>query len=235
MEFLHPDGVAKLLVLYVHLLATCTAIGSLLATDLQLLARTRGMGLRLSPPNRFVMVLIGASLLVLCATGALLIASGLQQRADTLANPKLQAKLVLVALLLLNAAVLHGHTFGWLSRGKRLETWAPRVMLGVALPIAASHALWLFTAFLGIARPWNFTMPAATVLGIAAVVVAVSWIGVMAVVHVAASHQRARRVLGLPSGPGELDDSPSLRQTSALLHRLRGQRWSAPERRSALV
>jgi len=232
MEWLHPDGIAKLLVLYLHLLATCTAVGALLATDIQRLGRLRGTGLRLAPPPPFLTRLIGASLLVLCATGAVLIGAGLQQRPDFLANPKLQAKLALVALLIANAAVLHRHTFPWLALGKRLKTAAPRVVFGVALPIGASHALWLFTAFLGIARPWNFTLPAVTVLGIAAVVIAASWLGVMAIVHVAARHQRARRSA---AAPGALDDGAAARQARDLMRRLRLRSRSAPERRSVVA
>jgi hypothetical protein len=194
MEALHPEGLARLLVLYLHLLATCSAVGALLATDLQLLGRLRGTTtLRLAPPNAFVARLVGASLIVLCVTGALLIAAGLQQRADYLANPKLQAKLALVAVLVLNGAVLHRHTFPWLARGKRLRPWAAGVALGVALPLATSHALWLYAAFLGVARPWNFSIPAGRVLALGALLVALGWIAAMALLHVAA-RQRARQV-----------------------------------------
>ena len=42
-------------------------------------------------------------------------------------------------------------------------------MLCIAIPVALSNSLWMYCAFLGIARPWNFSVPVAEVLGVAAV------------------------------------------------------------------
>lgn len=168
-----------MLVLFAHLLATCTAIGSILASDLHLLSRLRERGPRFAPPNGFVVKLVSFSLLALYASGAALVAWGLQERADYLSNPKLQAKLMLVALLTLNAAVLHRFTFPHLG-SRRLKPGSLRTILLVALPIACSNALWLMCAFLGIARPWNFSVPALDVLSLAAGVVFTAWCAVAA-------------------------------------------------------
>jgi hypothetical protein len=185
--------VIKLLVLFAHLLATCAALGAILATDLRLLGRVWRADFRLGPPNRFVTRLVGASLVLLVASGAALVVLALQEQPDALANPKLQLKIALVALLALNAAVLHRWAFPWLASGRRIRPWSARVGLGVALPVAVSNALWLFAAFLGIARPWNHVVPAVDLVVMAAALVVVAWVGVMGLLQLAARRQRQRR------------------------------------------
>lgn len=185
----------NLLVLYAHLLATCTALGVIVATDLRVLARVRDIGFRLAPPNPFITRLIGASLLLLCVTGAGLIAIGIGEQPNMLANPKLQAKMALVALLVINAGVLHWETFPWLALGKRMHLGSWRTCVGVAAPIALSSSLWFYVAFLGVARPWNDVVPAPTVLAIAATLSFLAWLGVMATIHAAVRQQRRRQSL----------------------------------------
>ena len=212
------------LVVYAHLIATCVALGSILASDLRLITRLRDPEFRLAPPAPFVAWLITGSLVILVLTGSGLIALGMQQRPDYLANPKLQAKLVLVAVLLVNAAVLHRATFPWLARGKRLKVFSTRVVFGVALPVAVSIALWLYAAFLGVARPWNFAVPASHVLAIGAALVASAWFAAMFVVHVAARHQQERRAMleaARAAAPGMADTVPAFGATDA--HRLAAQ------------
>jgi len=167
LSLLHP-AVLHLLVLFLHLLATCVALGAILASDLRLLGKLFGPGGgRIAPPNAYVTRLVGLSLLVLCVSGAALLWLGFEQRADYLDNPKLQAKIALVATLAVNALVLHAWTFPRLARGKRLKLWTAADTAGVAVPVALSNCLWLFCAFLGIARPWNYTIAFGEVLAIA--------------------------------------------------------------------
>jgi hypothetical protein len=168
--------VLKLLVLYVHLLATCCALGSLLATDLRLLGRLLHQPSRIGPPNGYVTRLVGVSLAVLVASGLALIAFGLQERADLLHNPKLQAKLLLVGLLCANGWVLHRHTFRKLAKKRPPKGLVARLKL--AVPVALSNSLWLYIAFLGIARPWNFSLPLTQVLAIGAAVFGLALAGV---------------------------------------------------------
>ena len=174
-----------LLVLFVHLLATCIALGAILATDLRLLGKLTHYRVRIAPPNAFVTRLVGLALLVLCLSGAALLWLGLDHRADYLDNPKLQAKLLLVATLAVNALVLHGYTFPRLARGRRVKPWTAGDMAGVAVPVALSNCLWLFCAFLGIARAWNDTIPFADVLAIAAVLFVLTLAGVMLLLTIA--------------------------------------------------
>ena len=198
----------KLLVLYLHLIATCAAIGSILATDLRLVLRLRTPGFRLAPPNRFVTQLVGGSLALLWLSGACLVAFGLGERPDFLHNPKLQGKLLLVVALTLNAAALHLYVFPKLQRGRRIDLARPCDSLGLAMPIAASNVLWLYCAFLGIARPWNFSVPLTQVLGVAVLLTAIAWVAVMLTLSVSSAASKAaspRRRRAQPVVRGEVE------------------------------
>ncbi len=187
------DTLPRLLLVYVHLLATCVALGALLSTDARMLARITRVDFRLAPPNALVMRLVAIALFVTCVTGAMLVINVPPGQRPALTDPKVQAKLVLVALLVINAFVLHVVTFPRLARGRRIAPWRARWSVGVALPLAMSHALWLFVAFLGVARPWNHAVSTFFVLAVAAGLVIGGWAATMAVLVVAARHQRARR------------------------------------------
>src|SRR4029079_10164956 len=92
-----------------------------------------------------------------------------REHPDYLANPKLQAKLALVVLLTTNAFVLHRLTFPRLARGRRVARWHASDWIAVGIPVGVSNFLWMFVAFLGVARAWNDTMPFGDVMAVAAV------------------------------------------------------------------
>ena len=156
----------KLLVLYAHLLATCTALGVIIATDLRLLGRIASPNVQIDPPEKYVERLVLGALVVLYATGGVLIWLGLQEHPDYLENPKLIGKLMFVGLLTANAFVLHWLTFPLLSPPRPLWSWSVTDRLRVALPVALSNSLWMYCAFLGIARPWNNTVALLDVVGV---------------------------------------------------------------------
>ena len=149
----------QLLVLFVHLVGVCLALGMILLSDARLLARVAGYRVVILPPSRFDTRVITAALLVLTVSGAVLIAYGMAARPDYLANPKLQVKLALVLALAVNAVVLHRVVFPILERARPVSRWTSRSRWRVALSVGLSNSLWLYCAFLGIARPWNFTLP----------------------------------------------------------------------------
>lgn len=182
----------SLLVLFAHLLGTCVALGAIVATDLRLLGRLAQARVRIAPPNPFVMRLISVALAVLYVSGACLVWIGWSTDPACLTNPKLQGKLILVLLLSLNALVLHHITFPGLARGRRVARWKPRDFLRVAVPVALSNALWMYCAFLGIARPWNHTVGLEFVLGTAAAVFGMALAGVSLMLAVAAQDRTGR-------------------------------------------
>lgn len=177
----------KLLLLFVHLLGTCLAIGAIVATDIRLLRRLADDRVRIAPPNPYVMRLITLALVVLFATGAALVALGLHDDPTYFTgNPKLQAKLLLVAILTINALVLHRLTFPGLARARRVARWKFGDFLRVALPVSVSNCLWLFCAFLGIARPWSRTVSFGFVVGTAAWLLAATLASVTCILVIAA-------------------------------------------------
>lgn len=188
----------KLIVLFAHLLGTSLALGAIVATDIRLLGRLAQARVRIAPPNPFVMRLISVALLVLYVTGACLLWLGWSTDPSYLSNPKLQGKVLLVLLLSLNAVVLHRITFPGLARARRVARWKWRDFMRVAVPVALSNALWMYCAFLGIARPWNHTVTLGFVLGTGAVVFGLALTAVCVLLAVAAQDRTGR-------APGRID------------------------------
>lgn len=184
--------VFKLLVLFAHLLGTSLALGAIVATDIRLLGKLADARVRIAPPNLFVMRLISVALLLLYLTGSCLVWMGWRADPAYLSNPKLQGKLLLVLLLSLNALVLHRCTFPGLAHARRVARWKPSDFIRVAVPVALSNALWMYCAFLGLARPWNHTVSLSFVLGTAAALFAVVLAGVSAMLALAAQDRTGR-------------------------------------------
>ncbi|MGY4827087.1 hypothetical protein ACVNIS_00765 [Sphaerotilaceae bacterium SBD11-9] len=155
----------KLLVVYAHLIATCLALGVIITTDLRLIAKLMSYRCVIRPPRRFETNVITLALIGLCCSGIALVMMGLDADPNYLAdNPKLVAKMLLVGLLCLNAFVLHRITFPRLMQPHTVSAWTRRDHLAVALPVALSNTLWLYCAFLGVARIWNNHKPLIEVL-----------------------------------------------------------------------
>ena len=173
------------LLVFLHLIATCAAIGTIVITDLRLLAKVLGYRVVIPAPQRFETITISVALVGLYLTGGLLIFLGLADRSDYLMNGKLQGKLVLVGLLTANAFVLHRWVFPILQRSRPVSAWTRRDWITVALAVSLSNSAWFFAAFLGVARPWNHTVSPGFVLQIAAIAWAVLFLLVNAVLLLA--------------------------------------------------
>ncbi len=158
----------KTVLVYFHLIATCAAIGTIVITDLRLAAKALGYKVVIPAPERFETLMISAALTLLYITGATIVYLGVQANPDYLANQKLQAKLVLVALLTANAFVLHRRVFPILQRSRPVSRWTRSDWMTVAASVSFSNSLWFFCAFLGVARIWNGTVSLLFVLGVAA-------------------------------------------------------------------
>lgn len=200
---------------FVHLLAASMALGAIVATDLRLLSKLAQDRIRIAPPNAFVARIVTVGLALLWTSGLAIVALGTLANPDYLANPKLQAKIGLVVLLTVNAFALHRITFPRLAKGRRVARWGVGDWLAVAVPVALSNTLWLFAAFLGIARAWNHTVPLADVLGVAFGVYVVVQLGVFAILGVAGSAfdesgwaRRLRHVLASVGNLGTPIESP---------------------------
>jgi hypothetical protein len=207
-----------LALVFSHFLAAALALGAIVATDLRLLSKLAQDRVRIAPPNAFVTRIVVVSLVVLCATGAAIVADAALERPAALANPKLHAKLLLVALLVANAVVLHRVTFPRLAQGRRVARWGVAEWLAVAVPVAASNALWLFVALLGVARTWNDTMPIGEILAAAALAYVAVQAGVCAILVIA----------GRPVDPGRNRWTDVVRRALASIGDLGASRRPAP-------
>ncbi len=159
-----------MLLVFGHVLATSMALGAIVATDLRMLSKLSQDRVRIPPPNDFVARLVTVALIGLYATGIGMVSIGLFRHADYLMNEKLLAKFVIVALLTVNAVVLHRYTFPRLARGRSVSRWKTLDWLVIAVPVAASNSMWMYCAFLGIARPWNNAVSMREVLEVAALI-----------------------------------------------------------------
>jgi hypothetical protein len=173
-----------MMLVFGHLLATSMALGAIVATDLRMLSKLAHDKVRIPPPNEFVARLVTIALVLLWTTGAGMVWIGTRGNPDFL-SPKLQGKLVLVLALTFNALVLHRITFPRLARGRSLGRWRFVDWLVIVLPVALSNCLWMFCAFLGIARPWNRSIDMLEVLQIAGILYAVALAGVTLVLAAA--------------------------------------------------
>jgi hypothetical protein len=160
----------KTLIVYIHLIATCIAIGTIVITDLRLAAKALGYKVVIPPPEKLETVMITAALVLLYITGTGLVIMGLLANPEFLSNQKVQAKLVLVGLLTINAVVLHKLVFPILERSKTVSRWSGLEWTTVAGSVSLSNSIWFFAAFLGINRVWNGTVSIGFVLGMAALV-----------------------------------------------------------------
>lgn len=242
-----------LILVFAHLLAASMALGAIVATDLRLLSKLAQDRVRIAPPNEFVARMVMVALLVLWLTGAAIVWHGVGERPDYLSNPKLQAKILLVALLTLNAVALHRFTFPRLARGRSVARWRAGEWAVIAVPVAVSNFLWMFTAFLGVARPWNDSMPLGDILGVAAGLYLVVQLGVFAILRLAGRAvddrtkpladivRRSLASLGNLGGDpvrvvasrGDEADGPAAPPTARPVLRLVGRRGARAERRDA--
>ena len=170
---------------FLHLIATCAAIGTIVITDMRLMARLWGYRVVIPPPERFETVMIMASLVLLYVTGAVLVFLGMADNPSYLDNGKLQGKLVLVGLLTANAFVLHYRTFPILVRSQPVSGWSRVQWLTLASSFSLSNSMWFYCAFLGIARPWNFTVTVGFVLMVGLLVWALVFVLANAVLKLA--------------------------------------------------
>lgn len=150
----------KTLIVYVHLIAACVAVGILLIQDLAL-AKTRGRALPSQAIDELQRAakIISLALIVLWISGLMLVVIGyIDNPQEYLLNQKLWAKFTVVGILTLNGIALHHFSFprvvssrGILGLGNIEKTLV--IFTGVV-----SSVSWLFACYLGIARPWNYTV-----------------------------------------------------------------------------
>lgn len=150
----------KTFVIYIHLIATCIAVGTLLVKDIELLVlRGRPLFPREKGGLMHAANVIFLSLCALWISGLALVVFGVLENPDYLANEKLWAKVTVVCLLTLNGFLLHFYSFPRVVSNQGVVGLPGAEQAVVMFSGAMSTSSWLFACFLGIARPLNFSVP----------------------------------------------------------------------------
>ncbi|MDO8344804.1 MAG: DUF2214 domain-containing protein [Cellvibrio sp.] len=150
----------KTLIVYAHLLAACVAIGILLIQDLAL-AKSKGAPLSATAVKDLTKSaeIMFVALVLLWLSGLTLVLLGyLENPQQYLMNEKLWAKFTVVSVLTLNGIALHYFSFPRVTSRRGLLGLPTFEQILVVLTGALSSVSWLFACYLGIARPWNYTV-----------------------------------------------------------------------------
>nr|WP_324257932.1 DUF2214 domain-containing protein [Cellvibrio fontiphilus] len=165
----------KTLLVYTHLIAACLAIGVLLIQD-HALAKWRGRAMDADTIFNFQRNcgLVTFALVVLWVSGLAIVTIGYLEVPNYLMNQKLWAKFTVVSILTINGLFLHYYSFPVLASPRGFAGASGRGQLLVVITAVVSLVSWLYACYLGIARPWNNTVPFAYVMVIYSLVLAIT-------------------------------------------------------------
>lgn len=150
----------KTLIVYIHLLAACVAIGVLLIQDVAIM-RSKGAPLNTDAANELIRSarIVSVALLCLWSSGILLFATGyIENPQQYITNQKLWSKFAVVSILTINGLFLHFYSFPKVISINGLLGFGLVEQVLVTLSGAVSSVSWLFACYLGVARPWNNTV-----------------------------------------------------------------------------
>lgn len=155
-------------VVYAHLIACCVAIGLVFTSDISMLKALFVSEHRDHDRNHLPKLQrsVSVALAVLWISGiSVIFLDAHTQGLGYFMNPKLQAKVAIVALLTLNGFALHAAVLPSLQKvGSILELeFAPRMVAIFTGVISAVS--WFFAALLGIGRPLNWKYSLTEILG----------------------------------------------------------------------
>lgn len=159
----------KTVLVVAHVFGVAVGVGGVLMLDAYLLKFVRGSKIKPRDLSTigYVSLFVKTGLMAVWGSGILIIGTSPDGAAAVLANPKLQAKLLIVVVLTLNAlfietlvlplikANLKRSLFHGISEGRRMLL----LVFG-----AVSTTSWTFPLLLGLAREWNRVVPAENIL-----------------------------------------------------------------------
>ncbi|QEY62127.1 hypothetical protein FXN65_08610 [Metapseudomonas lalkuanensis] len=154
----------RLAIVYMHLIACCVAVGLVVTSDLAMARQLlRGDDSAHCRPSHLESLqrTISLALLVLWVTGAAIILLDMSVKGWTyLLNPKLQAKVMIVALLTLNGMLLHRAVLPALARAGSLLALQPAMRSLTMFAGTVSAVSWFYAALLGVGRPlaWKYSL-----------------------------------------------------------------------------
>jgi hypothetical protein len=152
----------RLFVVYGHLLACCVALGLILVSDIETVWQLFfGDGAGPSPEHvEKLQNSVFLALAALWATGIGIIALDYEQKGvEYFENPKLQAKLGVVAILTLNGFFLHLYTLPKIKRAGSLIFLRPIALKIAVMSGSISAVSWLYAALFGVGKTlsWKYS------------------------------------------------------------------------------
>lgn len=178
----------RLSVIYVHLLACCIAIGLVFASDAEMVRNLLKGHKEAGHDSQHMTKLqksVANALLFLWLTGAAVIGIDyLDKGMNYFANPKLQAKVIIVMLLTFNGMLLHRYVLPALLKAGNLLDLNFGVRMFALFSGALSGVSWLYAAMLGVGRPlaWKYSLselllayPVLILLGFAMMAALTQW------------------------------------------------------------
>ncbi|MCY1422506.1 hypothetical protein D9M71_381900 [compost metagenome] len=154
----------RLSVVYVHLLACCIAIGLVFASDAEMVRNLLKGHQEAGHDGKHMARLqksVTNALIFLWLTGAAVIGIDyLDKGMNYFANPKLQAKVIIVLLLTFNGMLLHRFVLPALLKAGSLLDLNFGVRMFALFSGALSGVSWLYAAMLGVGRPlaWKYSL-----------------------------------------------------------------------------
>jgi hypothetical protein len=154
-----------------HVLFACFGVGGALMMDVFLLRHLRGRIVAASDRSTidFMALFVKGGLVGIWASGIAILAASPDGAAAILANPKVQAKLVVVVVLTLNALFIETMALPLVHRnvGRRLFDGVGEVRRIVLLGCGTVSATsWCTPLVLGLARELNHVVPAGRILAV---------------------------------------------------------------------
>ncbi len=160
----------KRILLLIHILGTAIGLGATIFLDIYFVRRLYHRAID-SPSIellKFGSNLVSLGLVMLWISGLGFLLHYLTFAPDSLANPKIWAKVSIVVLLTINGIILHKYVFNFInqSKGKPLleELNLNKAMIFL-FPGAISATCWFFSVVLGVVKEFNFMFTVSTFLG----------------------------------------------------------------------
>jgi len=193
MEFI------RLGIVYIHLIACCVAVGLVVTSDLQMLRRLiRGTypATHDSAQLDSLQSTIVNALVALWLTGiAMIWIDASHKGIGYFDNPKLQAKIGIVALLTLNGVLLHRAVMPALKKAGSLLHMALHERRLALFSGAVSAVSWCYAAMLGVGRQLSWKYSLLQLLGAYPVLIALGYLVMGALTNWAASRNSLERRL----------------------------------------
>ena len=181
----------KTLIVYMHLIAACIAVGVIFMQDLSLM-KTRGSPLSAQAIAELqqAATIISSSLTALWISGLAIVLIGyIDNPQQYLMNQKLWAKFAVVVVLTLNGVALHRFSFPRVVSTRGILSLGVIEKTLVVFTGTVSTVSWLFACYLGIARSWNHTVDFSFVMSVYLGLLTVACVFGCTVIHFFKEHR----------------------------------------------